>query len=299
MMEDEEINHEKGLEESNNFKEVFKSYKRRRPPPCLAGLLDPHNPDHGHHFPPLPVLQQPEEAEPLHCRPVSAWRAVGCARRPGLALLTGLLSREDEVWWADRCLQDWSSGPPARRNLDALSGGLAAGDWWRRCRGEPGLEDRLRWATLGYHHDWHTKEYSEEARGPVPQPLARLAGRAAAALGWPGYRAEAAIVNYYPTTASLSPHTDHSERDLARPLLSLSLGLAAVFLVGGSSLDEAPTALRLASGDLLLMAEGARLAYHAVPRVLAGSWATGLGEGRVGDYLARHRINVNIRQVNS
>ena len=47
----------------------------------------------------------------------------------------------------------------------------------------------------------------------------------------------------------------------------------------------------------MVMGEEARLAYHAVPRVLAGTW--GVGEGRVEEYMAGHRININIRQVNS
>ena len=65
-----------------------------------------------------------------------------------------------------------------------------------------------------------------------------------------------------------SGHTDHSEHDLSAPLLSLSLGQAAIFLIGDSSLATVPSALVLRSGDVLLMERESRLAYHAVPRIL-------------------------------
>ena len=68
---------------------------------------------------------------------------------------------------------------------------------------DPALVPRLRWATLGYHHDWDTKVYSEENASPFPEELAALTGGIAAAAGLPSFRAEAAIVNFYPMDASL------------------------------------------------------------------------------------------------
>ena len=116
-------------------------------------------------------------------------------------------------------------------------------------------------------------------------------------VGYPGYKAEAAIVNFYPFSASLSGHTDHSEQNLAAPLISISFGQSAIFLLGGSTVQEVPAAFLIRSGDILVMEEGARLAYHAVPRILPGPDMWGGGEGFCSKYLALHRININIRQV--
>ena len=69
-------------------------------------------------------------------------------------------------------------------------------------------------------------------------------------------------------------HTDHSEENLRAPLLSISLGQPAIFLIGGSSLATVPTAVLLRSGDVLLMERESRLAYHAVPRILVGPAGT-------------------------
>ena len=59
-------------------------------------------------------------------------------------------------------------------------------------------------------------------------------------------------------------HTDHSEDNLSAPLLSISLGQPAIFLIGGSSLATVPAAILLRSGDVLLMERESRLAYPNV-----------------------------------
>ena len=75
-------------------------------------------------------------------------------------------------------------------------------------------------------------------------------------------------MNYYHMDSTLSGHTDHSEKDLARPLLSLSFGQSAIFLIGGATKQTRPKALLLNSGDVVIMSRESRLAYHGVPKVL-------------------------------
>lgn len=79
----------------------------------------------------------------------------------------------------------------------------------------------MRWATLGYHHDWDTKVYAEEKRHRFPDDLARLNEYFAQVLGLGAYSAEAAIVNFYPLGTTLAGHTDHSEKNLDAPLFSI------------------------------------------------------------------------------
>ena len=150
-----------------------------------------------------------------------------------------MLSPAHQAYWADRCLTHYS-GPQFRRNIDnpvvmdqpvgsiqTTANPLTnhqAGDWYPACCEDSRLADRLRWATLGYHHDWDTKQYSENRRDPFPDCLGLLARSVLGPLGWPAFTAEAAIVNYYPAGATLSPHTDSSEQNLNHPLLSISLG---------------------------------------------------------------------------
>ena len=66
-------------------------------------------------------------------------------------------------------------------------------------------------------------------------------------------------------------HVDDAELDLSLPLVSLSLGLSAVFLFGGPTRDDTPTALWLRSGDAIVVTGEARLCSHGVPRIVEGS----------------------------
>ena len=99
--------------------------------------------------------------------------------------------------------------------------------------------------------------------------------------------------------------------------LLCSFGQSAIFLLGGKTRDQAPLAMYLRSGDIMIMAGDSRLAYHAVPRILAPKRCTGdsalpacLSRGKettavdcrediaiLEQYLATSRINVNVRQV--
>ncbi len=66
---------------------------------------------------------------------------------------------------------------------------------------------------------------------------------------------------------------DDAERSLQQPLVSLSLGCDAIFLMGHASKAQAPTALLLRSGDAVVLSGPARRCYHGVPRVLTGQAA--------------------------
>lgn len=71
--------------------------------------------------------------------------------------------------------------------------------------------------------------------------------------------------------STMGGHVDDAELDLSLPLVSLSLGLSAVFLFGGRTREEVPTAIWLRSGDAIIVTGEARLCYHGVPRIVEGS----------------------------
>lgn len=114
---------------------------------------------------------------------------------------------------------------------------------------------------------------------------------------------------------TLNGHVDDAERSLVQPLVSLSLGCNAIFLLGGATKDVAPTALLLRSGDALVLAAEARRCYHGVPRVLTDRPlppALRCGEARGSDgacageadpflpferHMRRCRINISIRDT--
>lgn len=109
-------------------------------------------------------------------------------------------------------------------------------------------------------------------------------------LGQYPYPPEACLINIYDATARMGLHQDRDEEDLAAPVVSLSLGDTAVFRVGGTERRAPTRSFRLASGDALVLAGDARLAFHGIDRILAGS-STLLSEGG--------RINLTLRRVSA
>lgn len=83
--------------------------------------------------------------------------------------------------------------------------------------------------------------------------------------GVPAFNPDAAIVNYYRAGDTLNGHQDDVEEDLRQPIVSLSVGCDAVFLIGGRTKAVPPTALLLSSGDVIVMRSDARLSFHGAP----------------------------------
>jgi len=91
---------------------------------------------------------------------------------------------------------------------------------------------------------------------------------------------DAGIVNSYQEKDTLMGHVDRSELSSTTPLVSISLGNAAVFLIGGLTRDIEPIPLLLRSGDVVIMSGPAcRREYHGVPRILEGTLPDHLGPG--------------------
>jgi alkylated DNA repair protein (DNA oxidative demethylase) len=99
---------------------------------------------------------------------------------------------------------------------------------------------------------------------------------------------EACLVNVYGPDARMGLHQDRDEADFAAPVVSLSLGDACLFRIGGTQRNGPTRSFRLASGDALVLGGAARLAFHGVDRIIPGT-STLLAEGG--------RINLTLRRV--
>ncbi len=99
--------------------------------------------------------------------------------------------------------------------------------------------------------------------------------------------ADCCLVNLYRDGARMGPHQDRDEADFSFPVLSVSLGDTAVFRIGGVSRKAPSRSVRVASGDICLLAGPDRLAYHGVDRVLTGSSRLIPGGGRLNLTLRR------------
>ncbi|HLZ82197.1 MAG TPA: alpha-ketoglutarate-dependent dioxygenase AlkB [Caulobacteraceae bacterium] len=99
--------------------------------------------------------------------------------------------------------------------------------------------------------------------------------------------ADCCLVNLYRDSARMGLHQDRDEADFSFPVLSVSLGDTAVFRLGGTTRKAASRTLRLASGDVCLLGGEARLAFHGVDRIIAGSSRLVAGGGRLNLTLRR------------
>ena len=127
-----------------------------------------------------------------------------------------------------------------------------------------------------------------ETGRPWPTMPARLR-EAFAAIAPAAPAPEACLINYYGEGARMGLHQDRDEEELSAPVVSLSLGDAALFRVGGLERNAATRSFRLASGDAMSLTGGGRLAFHGVDRIIAGS-STLIPQGG--------RINLTLRRVN-
>ncbi|MDZ7863809.1 DNA oxidative demethylase AlkB [Acidovorax sp.] len=99
---------------------------------------------------------------------------------------------------------------------------------------------------------------------PLPTVFATLAREAADAAGFAGFEPDACLINRYAPGTRLSLHQDKDEKSHEHPIVSVSLGIPAVFLFGGDARADKPQRIPLAHGDVVVWGGPARLRYHGV-----------------------------------
>ncbi len=104
----------------------------------------------------------------------------------------------------------------------------------------------------------------------LPELFAEISARAAAEAGFENFVSDACLINRYEPGARMGLHQDKNEQDYEAPIVSVSLGLPAVFLFGGMRRGERPRRIRLESGDVVVWGKTARLAYHGVAPLADG-----------------------------
>jgi len=123
----------------------------------------------------------------------------------------------------------------------------------------------LGWVTdrTGYRYDAIDPE-SGQPWPALPASFLRLARDAAAEAGFAGFLPDACLVNRYEAGAKLSLHQDKDERDFTAPIVSVSLGIPAVFLFGGINRADKTRRVPVSHGDVIVWGGPARLRYHGV-----------------------------------
>ena len=121
----------------------------------------------------------------------------------------------------------------------------------------------------------------------MPVCFMELATQAAAQAGFENFQPDACLINSYRPGAKLSVHQDRDEKDFSAPIVSVSLGLPAVFLFGTPRRSDRPQRCRLGHGDVVVWGGSARLAFHGVAPLAMGEHAL----------LGQRRINLTFRRA--
>ena len=219
-------------------------------------------------------------------------------------------------YWAEQALETYSDSSKYRNNITALDATAVTTSY----------APPMRWSTLGFQYQWTERVYEKSKYCSFPADLDALMSRLVKAVAdvrqdqfevCGAYQSQTAIVNYFPVGSMMMAHQDISEVCLEKPLMSLSLGCTAIFLMGTDRREDKPFAFYLRSGDVVAFTGPSRTAYHAVPRILddcpvhflqtqLDTTPTATTEGHSSVAAAPSaplqkmrglRININVRQV--
>jgi DNA oxidative demethylase len=144
------------------------------------------------------------------------------------------------------------------------------------------------WVTdrRGYRYDTNDPETGKPWPA-MPPPFRVLAREAAAQAGFDEFSPDACLINRYQPGARMSLHQDKDEDDFGAPIVSVSLGLSAIFLFGGLKRSDKTQRFRLEHGDIAVWGGPVRLVYHGVAPLADGEHAL----------LGRQRINLTFRKA--
>jgi alkylated DNA repair protein (DNA oxidative demethylase) len=106
---------------------------------------------------------------------------------------------------------------------------------------------------------------------PIPRVLHDFAIRCAVRSGFPRFRPDTCHINRYQAGTKLGLHQDRNEFDVYQPIVSLSLGLECIFLLGGFQRTDPTKRILLEHGDVIVWGGPSRMRFHGVPPLKPGS----------------------------
>ena len=138
----------------------------------------------------------------------------------------------------------------------------------------------------GYRYD-RLDPQSGDPWPVLPPAFLQLAADAAREAGFDGYVPDACLVNRYAPGTRLSLHQDRDEDDRVAPIVSVSLGLPAIFLFGGFVRSDKTIRVPLMHGDVVVWGGVDRMRFHGVLPVKPGRH----------EVLGEQRLNLTFRKV--
>lgn len=138
----------------------------------------------------------------------------------------------------------------------------------------------------GYRYD-RTDPETNRSWPDMPAEFSALSVAAATKAGFTNGMPDACLINRYTPSATLSLHQDQDERDMRWPIVSVSIGVSATFMLGGLRRSDPTRSLTLHDGDVLVWGGPARGIYHGIRRI----------ERALHPLTGEHRFNITFRRA--
>jgi DNA oxidative demethylase len=196
---------------------------------------------------------------------------------PGVQLLRGLALPNEAAIVAD--LKHVGEVAPFRHMV--TPGGFRMSVAMTNCGSAGWVSDRK-----GYRYD-AVDPVTAQSWPPIPDSFLQLANEASQKSGFPHFAPDACLVNRYAPGAKMSLHQDKDEKDMDHPIVSVSLGLPAVFQFGGLKRSDPTQRIPLQHGDVIVWGGPARLRYHGVLPLKEG----------IHPLLGAYRFNLTFRKA--
>lgn len=144
------------------------------------------------------------------------------------------------------------------------------------------------WVSDAYGYRYTKRNvHSQQIWPALPKSFLSLAKSAALAAGYTDFLPDSCLINTYKVGAKMSLHQDKNEKDFSQPIVSVSLGLPAIFLLGGLKREDKTIRIPIVHGDVVVWGGAARLFFHGVLPIKAG----------VHSLLGEQRINLTFRKA--
>lgn len=105
----------------------------------------------------------------------------------------------------------------------------------------------------------------------MPSSFKQLAQNVAATAGFANFDPDACLINCYQPATKMGLHQDKDEQDFTQPIVSVSLGVPAMFQMGGFVRADKTLKFPLYHGDVLVWGGASRLRFHGVLPIKAAN----------------------------
>lgn len=149
--------------------------------------------------------------------------------------------------------------------------------WGKRMRVRMTSCGRYGWFTDRRGYRYVDRHPEGQPWPPIPDCVLAVWENLVGDARWP----DCCLINHYDSKARMGLHQDKDEADFSWPVVSVSLGDTGIFRIGGQKRDDPTKSMPLESGDVVVLGGPARLAFHGVDRIRAGSSQVSPWGGRI------------------